>query len=290
MSVVACQHIRRMRGGANAHLMLADDGCYYVVKFRNNPQHSRILVNELVSYVLLDYLRLPTPRWDIVDVPGSLIEATSEMTMEVGRSTRLCEPGLHFGSRLPVDPQRRAVYDYLPWSLLCQVINLATFRGMVAFDKWVSNANGRQAVFFRDRADRWCLPDDQSAALAPRSLAYAANMIDHGFAFNAQNWEFPDSPERGLYSRREVYRDVAGLDDFQPWLGLIEECPAEILDDAAKRIPPAWHDNDWDALDSMLERLHARRARVAELIRESKNAGRDPFPNWSLRARSAVMR
>lgn len=62
MSVIACQHIRRMRGGANAHLMLADDRHYYVVKFRNNPQHTRILVNELVSYVLLDYLQLPVPR------------------------------------------------------------------------------------------------------------------------------------------------------------------------------------------------------------------------------------
>ncbi|MDA1315328.1 MAG: hypothetical protein O2968_18510 [Acidobacteria bacterium] len=290
MSVVACQHIRRMRGGANGHLILADDGHYYVVKFRNNPQHPRILVNELVSYVLLDYLQLPTPGWDIVDVPKALIEAAPELTMEVGWNERRCEPGLQFGSRFPVDPLRRAVYDYLPWSLLSQVINLEAFRGMVAFDKWVSNANGRQAVFFRDQARRWLSPDDQSSAFAPRALAYAANMIDHGFAFNAQNWEFPDSPERGLYSRREVYRDVAGLDDFQPWLGRIEECPAEVLDDAAKRIPPAWYEGDDDALYAMLEKLYDRRTRVAELIRDSKNAGRDPFPKWSLRARSVATR
>ena len=46
MPVVARQHIKRMRGGANSHLMLAGND-YYVVKFRNNPQHPRILVNEL---------------------------------------------------------------------------------------------------------------------------------------------------------------------------------------------------------------------------------------------------
>ena len=212
------------------------------------------------------------------------------MTMEVGRKSRLCEPGLHFASRFPVDPHRRAVYDYLPLSLLDRVINLAAFRGMVAFDKWVSNANGRQAVFFRDRAERWRLPDDDSPAFAPRSLAYAANMIDHGFAFNAQNWEFPDSPERGLYSRREIYKDVAGYDDFQPWLERIESCPTEVLDDAAKRIPPAWYEDDWEALETMLDKLHRRRMRVAELVRESKNAGRDPFPNWSLRARSVAVK
>ncbi len=35
-----------MRGGAQSHLMRCDDGYYYVVKFQNNPQHRRILVNE----------------------------------------------------------------------------------------------------------------------------------------------------------------------------------------------------------------------------------------------------
>jgi hypothetical protein len=35
MPVEAVQHIRRMRGGAQSHLMRADDGHFYVVKFKN---------------------------------------------------------------------------------------------------------------------------------------------------------------------------------------------------------------------------------------------------------------
>ena len=46
MPVDALRLIRKMRGGAQAHLIEADDGNFYVVKFRNNPQHRRILVNE----------------------------------------------------------------------------------------------------------------------------------------------------------------------------------------------------------------------------------------------------
>ena len=46
-----------MRGGSSAHLLLADDGNRYVVKFRNNPQHPRILINELISYAILQHLR-----------------------------------------------------------------------------------------------------------------------------------------------------------------------------------------------------------------------------------------
>src|SRR5438105_8806738 len=38
----ALEQIRRMRGGAQSHLMRCDDGYYYVVKFQNNPQHTRV--------------------------------------------------------------------------------------------------------------------------------------------------------------------------------------------------------------------------------------------------------
>jgi hypothetical protein len=37
MPIQAVQHIRRMRGGAQGHLMRCSDGHYYVVKFQNIP-------------------------------------------------------------------------------------------------------------------------------------------------------------------------------------------------------------------------------------------------------------
>ena len=284
MAVVARQHIKRMRGGANAQSVLADDDCYYVVKFRNNPQHQRILVNELICSVMLKYLQLPTPEWEIVQVPKQLIDETPELTMEVGRRKLRCEPGLHFGSQYPGDPARRAVYDYVPLSILRLVLNADTFCGMVAFDKWVSNADGRQAIFFRDRAKHWLRVGDQIDRISPRSLVYVVNMIDHGFAFNAQNWEFSDSSEIGLYSRSEVYSGVSGYHSFEPWLDLIRHCPLDVFDDAYKKTPPEWHGGDWDGIESLLERLYQRRVRVPELVRAGKNAGRDPFPNWDARA------
>lgn len=302
MAVAARQHIKRMRGGANAHLMLAADNAYYVVKFRNNPQHPRVLVNELICYVLLAHLQLPAPDWEIVEVPAALIDLSPELVMEAGRSERRCEPGLQFGSRYPVDPLRQAVYDYLPLSLLRVVLNADSFCGMLAFDKWVSNANGRQAVFFRDRARRWLpaaggrsgadsrgAPGPPRAGVSPRSLVYVATMIDHGFAFEAQNWSFSDSPERGLYSRREVYEKVAGFAAFEPWLDRIRNCSSNVLDDVYKKVPPEWHGGDWDGLEALLEQLYRRRGRVPELVRQAKQAGRDPFPNWSTAA-TAVMR
>ena len=58
----AVQHIRRMRGGAQAHLMHASDGNFYVVKHTNNPQHVRVLANEMFASRLGQWLGLPIPR------------------------------------------------------------------------------------------------------------------------------------------------------------------------------------------------------------------------------------
>src|ERR1051326_6995146 len=56
----ALEQIRRMRGGAQSHLMRCSDGHYYVVKFQNNPQHPRVLVNEMLGTELALRLGLPT--------------------------------------------------------------------------------------------------------------------------------------------------------------------------------------------------------------------------------------
>ena len=282
MPVQAREHVRKMRGGAHAHLMLADDDHFYVVKFRNNPQHPRILVNELIAYTLLDYLQLPAPPWDLVEVPRSLIAVSPDLSMEKEHRIVRCEPGLHFGSRYPLDPSAHAVYDYLPSSILRTVLNRNAFLGVLVFDKWVNNVNGRQAIFFRDRAGRWLASGGVAAEekTPPRSVVYVANMIDHGFAFNAHRWKFADSPERGLYLRREVYENVTGLESFEPWLTRARECPPEVLDDAYKRIPPEWLGADFDLLEDLLERLFVRRGNIAALVRAAKDAAGVPFPNW----------
>ena len=49
VAVTAVQAIRRMRGGAQSQLMLGADGNLWVVKFQNNPQHLRVLANELIA-------------------------------------------------------------------------------------------------------------------------------------------------------------------------------------------------------------------------------------------------
>jgi hypothetical protein len=271
MPLKAVRHARRMRGGAQAQLLEADDGHWYVVKFRNNPQHHRVLVNELLASSFLEYLQIAAPKTALIHVTPEFLSANPEICLTLGGKRVEVEPGWHFGSRYPGNPERTAIYDFLPDALLPKVANLEDFRAIFAFDKWVGNADARQCVFFRAMVKR---------TEADRSAAFVARMIDHGFAFNGPNWDFPDSPLQSLYTRRAVYESVRSLDDFQPWLDRLIYFPEEVIDQAWKRVPAGWVDGEEDALYQLLERLHERRKRLPDLIEACRAARANPFPNW----------
>ncbi len=302
--IKALEQIRRMRGGAQSHLMRCSDGNYYVVKFQNNPQHRRILVNELLGTRLASRLGLPTAPVEVVEVGAELIRLTPELCIELPRSRTPCVAGLQFGSRYPGDPRQMALHDFLPDEKLREVDNLHDFAGMLVFDKWVCNTNGRQTVFFEETARtggettrpgqaevaRGTLPPaeglregsrEESREEAGRGRAYRTVMIDQGFCFNAGEWNFPDAPLRGLYARSRVYEGVTGMDSFGPWLERLEKRVTEkVLAQLAEEIPPAWYEDDYDALLRLLEQLQRRKPRVEELILSAKSSNRQPFASW----------
>lgn len=275
----AVEQIRRMRGGAQSHLMRCSDGHYYVVKFQNNPQHRRILVNELLGTRLARRLGLPTAVVGIVNVSEELIRLTPELCVETPRMRIPCTPGLQFASRYPEDPRHVAMHDFLPDEQLRTVDNLHEFAGMLVFDKWTCNTNGRQTVFFvPPPKDKTAATPGAEAEAGPR---YKTVMIDQGFCFNAGEWNFPDAPLRGLYARNRVYEGVIGIESFAPWLAHLEKQITErVLDELAREIPPEWYEDDYDSLTRLLEQIFKRRSRVPELLLAAKNSNRQPFPQW----------
>jgi len=253
-----------MRGGAQAHLMLGADGNFWVVKFRNNPQHVRVLANELIASKLAERVGLTVPQTDVIEVGEWLVANSPEMRIEEGERTQPCAAGLNFGSRFIGGMMPGQTVDYLPEERLREVRNLAEFAGMLVIDKWTCNCNGRQAVFERRTRER----------------KYRATFVDQGFCFHAGDWEFKDSALRGVYARNAVYAKVTGWADFEPWLTMVEEMPAETMWRIAEGVPPEWYGGDTAVIERLMEQMLERRSRVRELIVAFRESGREPFPNW----------
>jgi len=267
LAVLAVQHIRRMRGGAQGQLMLGADGHVYVVKFQNNPQHMRVLANEFLASRLALAAGLSVPDVVLVEVSSWLIENTTELEIDLGRTRVKCLPGLQFGSRFAGGLMPGQVVDYLPEEQLAELKNLGEFAGILALDKWTGNANGRQAVFARRQRER----------------RYRAVFIDHGYCFHAGEWRYEDAPLRGVYFRNDVYREITGWESFEPWLTRLETMAAETVWSAANEVPPEWYGGDLADMEALVEKLLARRARIRELIDEFRASDRNPFPKWGMK-------
>ncbi len=254
-----------MRGGAQSQLMLGADGKLWVVKFQNNPQHLRVLANELIATRLAQAVGLSVPATDVVEVTEWLIANTDGMQIELAHGqNEKYRAGLQFGSRFVGGLMPGQVMDYLPEQQLDEVRNLEEFAGMLALDKWAGNCNGRQAVFDRK----------------PRERKYRATFIDQGYCFNAGEWNFPDSPLRGVYARNRVYLRVTGWKSFEPWLSRMETIDPGRLWEIAEAVPPQWYGGDTAVIERLMEQMLKRRERVRELIMSFRDSDREPFPMW----------
>lgn len=263
--VSAVQHIRPLRGGSQAHLLRASDKQFYVTKFQNNPQHIRVLANEMLATRLGELLGLPVPRATAIEVCPWLIEHTKELRIETAGPSAPFKPGVHFASAYAIDPADGYLFDYLPESLLRQVANVEDFARVLVLDRWTCNSDGRQVVFYRRSKQR----------------RYRAMFIDQGYCFNAGEWSFPDSPLRGVYAQNCVYAHVRNWDAFEPALSRAEEMDIDALWRIAAEIPAEWYEHDRDGLNRLVEELHKRRSMIRNLITSFRQSSRTPFPLWT---------
>jgi hypothetical protein len=204
----AVQQVRRMRGGSQSHLMRGSDGGFHIVKFANNPQSPRVLANEFFATRLGLWLGLPMPQVAVIEVSDWLVANTPELRIDVAGVSTPCSSGLQLASQYVADPHQDMVCDYLPESLMLErTENVDALVLVLSFDKWTGNADGRQAVFSK-KAD---------------ARKFALTLIDNGYCFNAESWDFPDSPLRGVYARNRVYEQVTGWESFEPILSRLEQ-------------------------------------------------------------------
>lgn len=244
--------------------MRASDGSLYVTKFQNTPGRIRSLASEFLATKLALFLGLPMAEGRVIDVSESLIMATPPLRIEIDGAILPCAAGLQLGSRYVGAPQKDRIFDDMPDSQFHRVVNRLDLVQMLAFDKWVGNCDGRQAVFVK--------PD--------HAFGYRMTFIDQHYCFDGGRWSFPDLPHMGIFHQHSVYELVAGWESFEPVLSQIENIQYGELWKCAAIIPNEWIQYDGEGLFTLIETLHHRRTMIRELITALRIARYNPFPYW----------
>lgn len=271
-TVLAVQSISGMRGGAQSKLMLCNDNNLWVVKFQNNPQHPRVLVNELIATRIAESIGLTVPTTAIIDVSNCLIDSSPLLYVDHGAAggRQPCSSGYQFGSKYVGGLMPRQVVDLLPEDCLRRLRNLQEFVGMLAFDKWTCNRDARQAVYQRSSKER----------------DYKAVFIDQGLCFGTPEWKFVDTPLQGIYTHKAVYEGVKGWSNFEPWLANIVNFDPQLLWRIATSVPTHWYGGKQADIERLVDTLLERRGRVRELISQLRESDARPFPMWRVKSRT----
>jgi hypothetical protein len=254
LHVRACRLVRKMQGGSQADLVLTDRG-YYVVKWVQNPQHRRVLVNEMISAELLRRLRIAAPEWAVVHADDEFLDANPEVRINLRHGHASIKAGCHFGSRVPVDPIEKAIYDFLPPRLHDRVTNLNDFLRVLIFDLWVDNSDGRQAIFF-----------------ATPKGHFAAQMIDNGhtLGFDGTDWRMKDQPVGKCYplSIERFLTRKAG-DEFESVITDILAVVEKDLSNILHLVRAEWLADDEVALGRVFVDLARRSRRLPDLVADA---------------------
>ena len=274
----ARRFIQRMQGKSQAALIETDGG-YFVVKWQQNTQHRRILVNEAVCAELLKRVGVASPGWAWIGVDREFLARNPQARIEGRGGSIVIGTGWHFGAPAAANSHCREAYDHPPSSFVGKVSNPWDFLKVFVFDIWVDNRDRRQATFFR---------------LPRRGLQ--AEMIDNGqgLGFDGTEWNFSSAPVRLPYAGLQTLGSCAQCHPgggrphswCDPWPEKFSSCDhakkqfelvmAEIqqvtrddLDRILALIPPEWIGEDGPLLARHLDRLIDRAVRLRNSVNET---------------------
>lgn len=244
---------RRMRGGAQAFLVRAGDGCTYVAKFAGNPQGNRTLMNEFIGHWVLKRVGVTTPVVRVLRLSERFVEL-NKLYFELGQRTQLIRPGLHWGSQCPVNPVKEAIFDFLPRRMFQHVSNMGDFGKAFVVDAVLGQTDTRQCIFVRERG------------LREGKLSLRAYMIDNGMLFDGSRWAFRDPSLRPRPWNAPAYLTIDMKAVCLQAVNALREINEGELQALAREVPGEWCDaGDRDELFRLMGEA-ARRIQRADSI------------------------
>lgn len=218
--------IKKIKGTSTEPcLVRCSDGNSYYVKFAQNPEGPRVLVNEFVAGSLAILLDLPVPKFEFIDVQQDFINVFSpDLPFPV-------TAGIHFGSQ-----EVKKALAITNGKMLDELSNSEIVPMLLLFDHWIHNAD-------RDKNKGNLLLN-----LSTKELI----VIDHTHVFEigplwdavqlqhriAETSIAPLDLEGFVYHR--LIRFVKGNDPFAPALDRFNSLVKESVVSIVGEIPEEW--------------------------------------------------
>jgi hypothetical protein len=212
------------QGSAEAQVFADADGNEYLCKATNNPQGGKVVVNDVVGGLALEWLGVLHPQTAIVNVPQAVIDNSPGAKFGNGQAFAAGDAfGCPYWTSEPDSVVRTA-----------KVTNLRDVAGAVVLDTWLANGDSRQ---FRGKL---CSGNERKFQFFP---------VDQGHCI-AHNWgegltvgspvardpPYPLEPSGGPEFAEHVHQFAAKLDSFTDTESkhIVNEVPATWLS-AAER-------------------------------------------------------
>lgn len=237
VAATAVKHIKKMEtGGSNSQLIECKEG-KFVVKFKQNPQGPRVLVNELVSAILATTLLLLCPKAAVVSAAPEFIEMNQAVLSTFS-------PGLHFGSEYLSSDESRVTSTFDSQTIK-QADNFNELAGIMAFDVWTANTDRTLANLI--------------------SYENRILMIDHGHNFTAPNWTAQTLRASVNNSYDWSLKNFVNRDLLNAEIQKISSLDPMAIQTAIDQVPNEWGLTS-DDKNALLEFLTHRQATIEGLL------------------------
>lgn len=250
-------------GCTKPYYITCDDGEIYVVKFKQNPEGARALVNEFVCGKIAEILELPLAVPVLVEVANEFIyDYGTAIEQHINCATG---PGLHFGTK-----KIKKGVPITNSDVLKRAKNVNVIPEIIIFDQLICNKD-------RDRNGGNLLFDMSKMEIV---------VIDHTHAFDiGPIWTEVDLKQRlgepfiafdnSGYVYRKLVPFVTGYNPFQTAIVRVKSLLGATIGNIINEIPNEWQVSDVEKAalyEYIMDRVH----RIEEALPVLKPV----FPYW----------
>lgn len=264
MNVVnAFRPIAPMKNGVTKPYILSCSGDEYVVKFLQNPDGDKVLINEFICANIAKMFDLPLADPALIKIDEQFIEDYGEeISNHVGKEIK---PGIHFGTKLI-----KNVYPINTSQILKQTINTDIIPSLILFDHIINNSdrNSNMGNLLFDYDRKMLVVIDHSHVFDIGAL-----WDEHQLKIRIGEKISPLDMTGRIYNKLVPYID--GHNPFSGVIYKIEYISCESLSNIMNKIPQTWNINNNEKV-ALVDYLSDRIERVDEILTSIK-----PFlPKW----------